>query len=64
MLKDIAPIVIFIYKRENKFRRLIDTLRPLKPKKLLIVADGPKNNKDLFIINKTREVLKEVDWDT
>tara|TARA_B100000035_G_C21035576_1_gene570733 strand:+ start:3435 stop:4385 length:951 start_codon:yes stop_codon:yes gene_type:complete len=64
MIKEIAPVVIFIYKRENKFRRLIDTLRPLKPKKLFVVADGPKNNADLFIINKTRGVLKEVDWDT
>ena len=43
---DIAPIAIFIYKRENKFRRLIDTLRPLKPKKIFIIADGPKNNTD------------------
>jgi len=60
---DIAPIAIFIYKRENKFRRLIDTLRPLKPKKIFIIADGPKNNADLLIINKTRQVLKEIDWD-
>ena len=64
MITDIAPIAIFIYKREKKFRRLIDTLRPLKPKKLFIIADGPKSKEDDLPINKTREVLREIDWDT
>jgi hypothetical protein len=62
MKDDIAPIVIFIYKREEKFRKLINSLRPFRPKKLFIVADGPKNEEDWSTINKTREVVKEINW--
>ena len=60
---EIAPIIIFIYKREKKFRNLINILRYLKPKRLFIFCDGPKDETDRLLINKTRNVVSEVDWD-
>lgn len=59
----IAPIAIFIYKRESKFRELINLLRKLKPKQLFIISDGPKTEKDLVLVNKTRSVVSEIDWE-
>ena len=59
----IAPIAIFIYRRESKFREIINLLRKFKPKQLFIISDGPKSESDVDLVNNTRAVISEIDWD-
>jgi len=41
------PILFIIYKRRKKTDLVFDEIRKLKPKKLYIAADGPKNLEDI-----------------
>ena len=49
--------------REEKFRKIINNLRAIKPKKLFIIGDGPKSKSQENIIENVRKVVKEIDWE-
>lgn len=57
------PILILIYNRQFETKQLIKSLKKIKPKKIYIGADGPKNN---FIDKEkclqTRLVLTKINW--
>lgn len=63
MMDNLAPVTIFIYKRKEKFKNLLINLRKIKPKKIFIVADGPKNKKEELLTEETRAVINYIDWD-
>ena len=58
-------VLIIIFNRPDKFRKVIASLRTVKPHKLYIAADGPRvNNKnDIIKCSETREIIKEIDWE-
>lgn len=60
-----TPIALCVYKREEKTRRIINILRSVKPRNIFIFGDGPKPNSpdDLNLINRTRSVVSEIDWE-
>ena len=57
-----TPITLFIYKRPEKTKLVFQKIKKIKPKKIFIVADGPKDNNEALDCQKTREIIKEVDW--
>ena len=60
-----TPIVIIIFKRPDHATRLIDSLRPLRPKELFIVADGPRpgSKNDAEMCEQARQaVIRGIDW--
>ena len=57
MYQDI-PILVLGYNRPDHIRKLILSLRKVKPKKIYISLDGPKDNPD--DINKNNIVKKEI----
>ncbi|PZF77912.1 hypothetical protein DK847_05650 [Aestuariivirga litoralis] len=60
-----VPIVCIIYNRARMVRRLVDGLRRLRPRQLLIVADGPKRGDpaDAEACARARAELDRIDWD-
>ena len=64
----LAPIVMFVYKRAEHTRKVLEALHknPLaKDSILYIYADGPKSDADnvtIENINKTRDILKSKQW--
>ena len=40
------PILLIVFNRPELTKKLIKSLRLLKPKKIYIVADGPRNTDD------------------
>lgn len=59
-----TPIAFFIFNRPETTALVFNEIRKIRPKKLLIVADGPRLNvlgEDLRC-SKTREVVDAVDW--
>ncbi len=58
-----TPITFLVYNRPEKTIRSLESIRKVKPKQLFIVADGPKDDKDRLLVNKTREILDTIDWD-
>ena len=58
-------ILVIVFNRPDKFRRLLESIRTVKPPRLYIAADRPrKNNKnDKIKCKETRELIKEIDWE-
>jgi len=60
-----VPVVFLIFNRPENTRVVFEAIRRAKPKKLLIVADGPRNHKleDAELCRRAREVVSNVDWE-
>ena len=68
MKKDIAiaPILLLIYKRSDTAIKVVERLRLIKPRKVFVAADGPKEGRleDQALCEQTRAaVLAAIDWD-
>ena len=59
-----TPVLIIIFNRPIFVKNLINILRQVKPSKIYVVADGPRNfileDKDNCI--KAREEINKIDW--
>ena len=59
-----TPIVLIIYKRLKTTVKVFDKINLIKPKKLYIVADGPKTPQEESLTSTVRSYIeKNVDWE-
>lgn len=60
-----TPVVLIIFNRPEQTRHVFETLKNLKPKVLLIIADGPRDDvsRDKALVAHCREIVSEVSWD-
>lgn len=60
-----VPVLFLIYNRPDLTAKVFSKIREAKPEKLFINADGPNPGKvgDEKRVEKTREVVQQVDWD-
>ena len=58
-------VLLVIFNRYDNAKLVLDKIRRVKPPRLYIAADGPRENNKDDIINckKAREIIKEVDWE-
>ncbi len=53
-----------IFNRPKETQLLFDAIKEVKPKKLYVAADGPRNNgKDEIVCKETKKVLDQIDWE-
>lgn len=58
------PILFIIFKRKDTALQVVDAIAKIKPKKLYISQDGPKNRKEEKDVLETRKaVLSRINWD-
>lgn len=58
-----TAILFLIYKRLDTTQKVFERIRRVKPSKLYIAGDGPKNDSEIERIKNTRDyVLKNIDW--
>ncbi len=57
-----TPVVFIIFKREYYARRVFEAIRNARPKVLFVIADGGRNQEEWTLCQKTRDIIKEVDW--
>ena len=59
-----TPILLIIFNRPSITETVFGEIKKLKPAKLFIAADGPRNNitSEKELCEKTREIIKKVDW--
>lgn len=57
-------IALFIYRRPEHTKKVLDSIRLIKPKRLFIVADGPTGElkEENRLIAETRMVTEGIDW--
>ncbi|NCD01149.1 glycosyltransferase family 2 protein [bacterium] len=58
-----TPIAFIIFKRPDTTEKVFNEIRKIKPKKLFIIADGPRNEEEKIKCKKTREIVERIDWD-
>jgi hypothetical protein len=60
-----TPIAFIIFNRPDTTARVFETIRQAQPEKLLVVADGPRaeRQEEAEKCAKTRAIIDRVDWD-
>ena len=60
-----TPIILILFNRPDTTKQVFEAIRQAKPTKLLIIADGPRQNRlgEAELCAKTRSVVDSVDWD-
>jgi hypothetical protein len=60
-----TPVVLLIFNRPNATEKVFEKIRQAKPPLLLVVADGPREDKpdDRQKCNAARAIVDRVDWD-
>jgi hypothetical protein len=59
-----TPVVLCVFNRPEKVRRLMQVLAAVRPATLLIVADGPRldHPEDVQLCRRVRTLLERVEW--
>lgn len=57
-----TPVAIFIFNRPHCTEQLIKALATVRPCKLFVVADGPRNTSDTVSCEQTRDIIDQIDW--
>ena len=59
-----VPVVLFVFNRPGKLRRLLSVLAEVRPTALLVIADGPRvgHPEDIIRCREVRELIARVDW--
>ena len=59
-----SPVLFLIFKREETTRVVFERIRKMKPQKLYIAADGPRENRpdEYEKCLSTRKIVENVDW--
>jgi hypothetical protein len=60
-----TPVVLLIFRRPQMTERVVRALSVVKPRKLLVVADGPRPDRpgEPDACRAAREVIERIDWD-
>lgn len=59
-----TPILMLVFNRPERTRRVFEEIRKARPPKLFMAADGPRPDRpeDIEKCRLVREIIKEVDW--
>ena len=59
-----TPVVFVLFRRPDRTRRLFEAIRGARPKRLFLIADGPRsgNAEERLGCDQAREVVEDVDW--
>ncbi len=58
-----TPVAFLIFNRPEVTARVFQAIAQAKPAKLLVVADGPRSAAEAEKCERTRAVIRSVDWD-
>ena len=60
-----VPIAILNFNRPHLTRRVFEVVRQIKPRRLLLIADGPRPSRpdDIQLCAEVRAIFDEIDWD-
>lgn len=58
-----TPILLLVFNRPEISNKVFNEIRKIKPTKLFIAADGPRNASDKILCEETLNIIKLIDWD-
>jgi hypothetical protein len=57
-----VPVAFLVYNRPDLTRRAFESIRARRPSTLIVVADGPRDKRDVELCAETRRVIDSIDW--
>jgi hypothetical protein len=57
-----TPIALVLFRRPDRTRLIFDEIRRARPKKLFLIADGPRDSAEAAECEAARAVVEDVDW--
>ena len=57
-----TPVAFLVFNRPQQTRRVFDAIAAAKPERLLVVADGPRNEAEAEACRQVREIATAVTW--
>lgn len=57
-----VPVVFIIFNRPDLAQVTFEEIRKARPPKLLVIADGPRNDEEASLCAETRAIINGVDW--
>jgi hypothetical protein len=59
-----TPVAFFVFKRPDTTRRVFDVISKTRPAKLLLIADGPRQDREgeAEVCRQVRDIVSRVDW--
>ena len=57
-----TPVALFVYKRPDLTREVFSVIASVKPRKLFLIADGPKHPSEEENCRDVRAVIQRIDW--
>ena len=63
-MSDTVPVLLVIFNRPEKTRRVIEALRQVRPVQVFVAADGPRPDRpdDVEKCRLARQAVSEIDW--
>jgi len=58
-----APVALIFFNRPETLKLVFESIKKVKPNKLFLIQDGPRNNSDIEKINQCRNIVEEIDWE-
>ncbi|MBD2230083.1 hemolytic protein HlpA-like protein [Phormidium tenue] len=58
-----TPVAFLIFRRPDLTARVFEAIRQAQPKKLFVIADGPRNEEENVLCQHARAVTENVNWD-
>ncbi|MEH2194602.1 MAG: glycosyltransferase family 2 protein [Nostoc sp.] len=60
-----TPVTLIIFNRSQKTEKVFEAIRQAKPKKLFVIADGPRSDREgeAEKCEETRAIIEKVDWE-
>lgn len=56
------PILIRFYNRPGHLKKLMKVIKKVRPSKLYLLGDGPKNEQDKKLVDQARLIATNIDW--
>ncbi len=57
-----TPIALFIFNRPYCTKQLLHAIAVVKPARLFVIADGPRNANEIELCEQTRAIIDQIDW--
>jgi hypothetical protein len=57
-----TPVALVLFRRPDRTRRVFEEIRRARPKRLFLIADGPRGPEEAMDCEAARAVVEEVDW--
>lgn len=57
-----TPILLIIFNRPETTEIVFKKIREMKPEKLFIAGDGPRNLKEKWKVDEARRIVQKIDW--